>query len=59
MKEYEIHVSASYKTSGCTKEWNYFVEYVTAKTTAQAKTQLRAELKEQGYCNIKMDAIEA
>ena len=59
MKEYEIHVSASYKTSGGTKEWTYFVEYVTAKTAAQAKAQLLTELKEEGYHNIKMDAIEA
>ena len=59
MKEYEIHVSANYRTSGGTKEGTYFVEYVTAKTAAEAKAQLRAELREQGYYSIKMDAIEA
>ena len=59
MKEYEIHVSASYKTDGGTKEWTYFKEYVTAKNAAQAKAQLRTELREQGYHNITMDAIEA
>ena len=30
-----------------------------AVTAAQAKTKLRAELKEQGYHNITLAAIEA
>ena len=59
MREYEIHVSASYKTSGGTIEWNCFTEYVEAESAAAAKAQLRAELKRQGYRNIRMDAIEA
>ena len=59
MTEYEIHVSASYKTSGGTIEWNFFTEYVEAESAAAAKARLRAELKRQGYRNIRMDAIEA
>lgn len=59
MTEYEIHVSASYKTSGGTIEWNCFTEYVEAESKAEAKTRLREELKQQGYRAIKMDAVEA
>lgn len=59
MKEYEIHVSASYTTDGGTKEWNCFTEYVNANTAAEAKKILRAELKAEGYKNITMDAIKA
>lgn len=59
MKEFEIHVSASYRTDGGSKEWNTFKEYVTAESAAAAKKQLRAELKAEGYHNIQMDAIEA
>ena len=59
MTEYEIHVSASYKTSGGTIEWNCFTEYVEAESEAAAKAQLRAELRQQGYRKIIMDAIEA
>ncbi len=59
MKEYEIHVSASYTTSGGSKEWNAFTEYVNANSAAEAKRILRAELKAEGYHNITMDAIEA
>lgn len=57
MKEYEIHVSASYVTDGGAKEWNAFTEYVTAKNAAEAKKILRAELKEDGYKNITMEAM--
>ena len=32
MKEYEIHVSATYTTDGGTREGAYFVEYRDAKT---------------------------
>ena len=59
MKEYEIHVCASYKTDGGSKEWNCFKEYVNADTAAEAKRILKAQLKEDGYHNITMDAIEA
>ena len=59
MKEYEIHVSASYTTSGGSKEWNCFKEYVRANSAAEAKRILKAELKADGYRNITMDAIEA
>ena len=58
MKEFEIHVSASYVTSGGSKEWNCFKEYVNAGTAAEAKKILRAELKAEGYKNITMEAIE-
>ena len=37
MKEYEIHISASYNTDGGTKEWNCFTEYVNANSEAEAK----------------------
>ena len=59
MKEYEIHVSASYVTDGGRKEWNAFTEYVEAKSAAEANRILKAELKAEGYHNITMDAIEA
>ena len=59
MTEYEIHVSASYRTSGGTIEWNCFTEYVEAESEAEAKARLREELKQQGYHVIKMDAVEA
>lgn len=59
MTEYEIHVSARYTTSGGSKEWNYFIEYVTANSAEEAKHILKAELKTEGYRNIKMTAIEA
>ena len=59
MKEYEIHVSASYTTSGGSKEWNCFTEYVNANTKAEAKRILKEQLKADGYHNITMDATEA
>lgn len=58
MKEYEIHVCASYRTDGGSKEWNCFKEYVNADTAAEAKRILKAQLKEEGYHNITMAAIE-
>ncbi len=59
MKEYEIHSTATYTTDGGTTEGSYFVEYVTAKSMAEAKRILRTKLKSAGYKNIKLDAIEA
>ena len=59
MKEYEIHVSASYTTDGGSKEWNCFTEYRDAHSAAEAKRILRTELKEEGYHNITMEAIGA
>lgn len=59
MKEYEIHVSASYKTDGGSKEWNCFKEYVTAGSEAEAKRILRKQLREEGYHDIEMEAVEA
>ena len=54
MKEYEIHVSASYTTDGGTKEWNAFTEYVTAKSPVEARKLLGAQLKAKGYHNITL-----
>ena len=57
MKEYEIHVSASYITDGGSEEWNCFKEYRTGKTAAEARRSLKAELKADGYRHIEMDAV--
>ena len=46
-------------TSGGSKEWNAFTEYVNANSAAEAKRILRAELKAEGYHSITMDAIGA
>ena len=59
MKEYEIHSTATYTTDGGTTEGSYFVEYVAAKNIAEVERILRAELKDAGYKNINLDAIEA
>lgn len=58
MKEYEIHISANYKTGG-SEEGSYFVEYVTAESTAEAEQIKVTELEAAGYYNIEMEAIEA
>lgn len=55
MKTFEIFVSASYTTDGGSVESNCFKEYIEAKTAAEAKKNLRAALKKDGYKNIKMD----
>ena len=57
MKEYEIHVSASYMVNEH-KEYNCFKEYVSAKSESEAKKILKAQLKAEGYKNIEMEAIE-
>lgn len=57
MKEYELHISASYITDGGSKEWNCFTEYVDARSEAEAKKIKRAELKQDGYHNITIEAI--
>ena len=59
MKEHEIHSTATYTTDGGTTEGSYFVEYVAAKNIAEVERILRAELKDAGYKNINLDAIEA
>ena len=59
MKEYEIHSTATYTTDGGITEGSYFVEYVAAKNIAEVERILRAELKDAGYKNINLDAIEA
>ena len=58
MKEFEIFVSASYMVNEH-KEWNCFHEYVTAKTEAEAKRKLKAELKKDGYIDIELSDIIA
>lgn len=55
MKEFEIHVSACY-ISGGAEYWNSFTEYVEASTKTEAKKMLRAELHEDGYRKIEMEA---
>ena len=59
MKEYEIHISASYVTDGGSKEWNAFTEYVIAGSAAEAKRIKKAELKKDGYKNITMSDVIA
>ena len=56
MKEFEIKVFAGYKCGG-EKYYNCFKEYVTAKTETEAKKILKAELKNQGYIEIKLSEI--
>ena len=58
MTEYEIHTTVTYTTDGGTRECGYFVKYITAKTMTEAKRILRAELKADGYKNIKMEALK-
>lgn len=63
MKKFEIHVSASYISGGVeywnafTEYWNAFTEYVEAANKTEAKKNLRAELREDGYKKIEMDAL--
>ena len=59
MKEYELHISASYLTSGGSGEWTCFTEYRTANSDAEAERIIRAELKSDGYRNITIDTLEA
>lgn len=58
MKEYELHISASYLTSGGSKEWTCFTEYRMANSAAEAKRNMRAELRADGYRNITINALE-
>ena len=57
MKTYEIHISASYIAAG-SRHYNSFKEYREAKSAAEAKKNLKAELRAEGYRNIEMEAIE-
>jgi hypothetical protein len=57
MREFEIKISASYITSGGSKEWNAFKKYVVAKDTNEAKRKLKAELKADGYRDITISDI--
>lgn len=56
MKEFEIKVFAGY-THGGEKYFNAFKEYVAATSAAEAKKVLRAQLKEEGYTNIKLSEV--
>lgn len=58
MKEYELHISASYLTSGGSKEWTCFTEYRMANSAAEAKRNMHAELRADGYRNITINALE-
>lgn len=58
MKEFQIFVSASYITDGGSKEWNAFKEYTKANSATEAKRNLKAELKADGYKNIEMEVIK-
>ena len=58
MKEYEIHVSVTYTSQGGTKEYDSFMEYVSAKNAAEAKKIVRATLKAEGFKVLTMEAIE-
>lgn len=58
MKEFEIKVFASYMVNEH-KEYNCFKEYVKATTAAEAKRKLKAELKKDGYMNIKLSDVIA
>lgn len=58
MKEFEIKVSASYTTDGGSKKWNAFKRYITAKNATEAKRELKTQLKNEGYKNITLEAIE-
>ncbi|MFA5561358.1 MAG: hypothetical protein WDA00_01785 [Eubacteriales bacterium] len=58
MKEHEIHVNASTSRTE-QKERNCFKDYICACSEDDAKQILREKLKEEGYRNIKLDAIEA
>ena len=59
MKEYELHISASYISSGGAEEGSYFVEYVMALSAEEAQKLKRDELAAGGYYNISIDTIEA
>lgn len=59
MKEYEIHIGASYTTSGGSEEWTYITEYVMADSVEDAEQIKLDELRNSGYSNITMDIIEA
>ena len=57
MKTFEIQVCAAYKSAG-TKYSNCFKEYREADTPAEAKRNLKEELKKDGYMNIQMEVME-
>jgi|LFRM01.2.fsa_nt_gb hypothetical protein len=58
MKEYELHVSVTYTTDGGSKQYDYFLEYVTANNASEAKKIVRDELKARGITALNMDVLE-
>jgi hypothetical protein len=58
MKEFEIKVFAGYMVNE-NKKYNCFKSYVEAKTEAEAKKKLKAELKKEGYINIELSDVIA
>ena len=54
MKEYEIHTTVTYTTEGGTTENSYFVEYVTAKSVAEAKRISRCRAILQTGCFTRL-----
>lgn len=58
MKEHEIHINTNYMTSGGAKGSNCFIEYVTAKNSAETEQIKAVTLKVAGYYNIEIDTME-
>ena len=58
MKEFEVKVFAGY-ISGGEKYYNCFKEYVEAGSETEAKKILKAELKKDGYIDIKLSDVIA
>lgn len=58
MKEFEVHVSVSYTTSGGSKERDCFLEYVDVKNATEAKRLVREKLNAEGFRCTRMEAIE-
>ena len=56
MKDYQMHVYAAYKAGGETYH-NCFTEYATARTAAEAKRIVKADLKKQGYFSIEFSEV--
>lgn len=57
MKEYQMHVFAAYKAGGETYHDCLETQYATAKTAAEAKRIVKAELKKQGYFEIEFSEV--
>lgn len=58
MREYEIHASVSYIAGG-TRYYNYYLEYITASSKAEARKILKAQYAAEGIRLENADIIEA